>query len=146
MPNFRESPQNFPVPKYSRVLVCGGRDYENWQLVFDVLERIAPKFIVTGGQGKERKNRGADHHAESYAKTYIVPHAVVHADWDAFGRSAGPRRNSEMLILHPTTEWVVAFPGGRGTADMLKKARAAKIPSIVFDYKGDYEVEYPNAD
>jgi hypothetical protein len=48
------------------------------------------------------------------------------ADWKAHGRAAGPIRNQRMIDEH-RPELVVAAPGGRGTADMVRRARAAGI-------------------
>ena len=48
------------------------------------------------------------------------------ADWRGHGRAAGPMRNADMLAIG-VPDLVVAFPGGRGTANMVKQARAAGI-------------------
>jgi len=50
---------------------------------------------------------------------------AVAADWARFGRSAGCRRNQAMLGLG--VGLVVAFPGGPGTADMVRRARGAGV-------------------
>ena len=44
----------------------------------------------------------------------------------SYDANAGPRRNARMLA-EGKPDLVVAFPGGRGTADMVSKARAAKV-------------------
>lgn len=50
----------------------------------------------------------------------------IFADWKTHGRAAGPIRNQRMI-----DEWkptlVIAFAGGRGTADMIRRAKAAGI-------------------
>lgn len=51
------------------------------------------------------------------------------ADWKRFGRAAGVLRNTAMLADRP--ELVIAFPGGKGTADMVRKAKAAGLEVIV---------------
>jgi hypothetical protein len=48
------------------------------------------------------------------------------AQWDRYGEAAGPIRNAWMLEFGKP-DLVVAFPGGRGTADMISKARKAGI-------------------
>ena len=48
------------------------------------------------------------------------------ADWKTYGRAAGPLRNARM-IAEGKPDLVLAFPGGRGTADMTRKARAAGV-------------------
>jgi hypothetical protein len=44
------------------------------------------------------------------------------ADWKAHGKGAGPIRNQRMLDAKP--DIVIAFPGGSGTADMVRRARS----------------------
>ena len=48
------------------------------------------------------------------------------AQWDVYGRRAGPIRNQEM-IDEGKPDGVVAFPGGKGTADMVRRAEAAGL-------------------
>jgi hypothetical protein len=50
-----------------------------------------------------------------------VPVIEFPANWKVYGRAAGPIRNMKML-LEGKPDLVVAFPGGIGTADMVKKA------------------------
>jgi hypothetical protein len=49
-----------------------------------------------------------------------IPHEPHPADWESYPRAAGAIRNSQMLLTNP--QYCVAFPGGRGTADMMRKA------------------------
>ena len=98
------------------VIVTGGRNYHDAVRVTEVLLEVRPSFIAQGGA------TGADAFAKGFAKRMGVPHATFHALWDAHGKSAGPRRNLAMLgIMQP--DLVVAFPGGKGTAHMVKIAR-----------------------
>jgi len=48
------------------------------------------------------------------------------ADWSRHGKSAGPIRNRQMLI-EGRPDIVVAFPGGKGTANMIKQAVEAGV-------------------
>lgn len=112
-----------------RVLVCGGRGFSDTKLVDDTLTRVhlnsdAPiTLLIEGGAP------GADRLARQWAKGNGIHVATVEALWDFYGNSAGPRRNTAMLNeLSPHA--IVAFPGGRGTADMVKKALGAKVPLI----------------
>lgn len=101
------------------VLVCGGRDYAG-----DVscLEQILPIGVLIHGDA-----RGADRRAGEWAKARGIHVAAVPALWNQLGnKAAGPARNAAMLLLKPT--YVVAFPGGAGTANMIRQAEAAGLP------------------
>ena len=115
-----------------RVLVCGGRDYYNKILIKKTLDELHAKqpitCIIHGGD--ERRKRGADFLAKHWAKAIAsIPDEPYPADWGNEGRSAGPKRNAKML-LEGKPDLVVAFPGGAGTRDMTKRARAAGLTVI----------------
>ena len=108
-----------------RIIVTGGRDYSARQRLFDTLDAIADgapiELVAEGGAS------GADALARDWATSRRIPTVQYRAQWDTYGPSAGPRRNGEMLRdVRP--DLVVAFPGGRGTADMVKKAEHAGVP------------------
>lgn len=109
-----------------RVIVCGGRDYLDWDQGFAVLDRIhaaTPIEYVFHGNA-----RGADSIASAWArsrKAEGVRDCPVPAQWAKHGKAAGPKRNQAMIGHSP--DLVIAFPGGRGTADMVRRARAAGI-------------------
>jgi len=109
------------------VLVCGGRNYaktveQRWHM-WNTLDRMHAHYgeimLIVGGAP------GADSYANVWADASTVHCAVVKALWNKLGPGAGPRRNKAMLALRP--DLVLAFPGGPGTANMLKQARAAGI-------------------
>jgi hypothetical protein len=107
-----------------KVLVCGGRDYTDFDKLEDVLNliwRADGEFTIISGAAK-----GADTLAIQYAKKYNNPLKTYPANWDLHGKAAGIIRNQQMLD-HEHPDLVVAFPGGRGTADMMRRARAAGV-------------------
>lgn len=104
-----------------RILVCGGRDYANMQKVADTLEALSPSSIIHGCAA------GADDLADMWAGANYVPVLPFTADWGGFGKAAGPLRNKAMLEKGKP-DLVIAFPGGKGTANMVKQAREAGIP------------------
>jgi hypothetical protein len=109
-----------------RIVVCGGRDFTDSRRVFKFLdwmhERKAIAELVEGGA------KGADALAGRWAECRGIKRTTVPADWITYGKAAGPIRNEGMLELGPDA--VVAFPGGRGTADMVARARRAGIAVI----------------
>lgn len=114
------------------ILVTGGRDYSDRKTVFRVLDELARNNavdeIVHGGA------KGADALANEWGKARemcITTFPVTTADWMQHGRSAGPRRNGLMVAFMKRQIGrkgiVVAFPGGNGTADCVRQARAAGV-------------------
>jgi hypothetical protein len=107
------------------LLVCGGRDYEDGDFAFTVLDRIHTKrcitLIIEGGA------LGADRVARCWAISRSVPYVSCPADWNKYGKRAGFIRNGTMLADHKP-DGVCAFPGGRGTADMIRQAKLANVP------------------
>lgn len=103
-----------------RVIVCGGRDYKDWATLHRVLDAVWPNEIIEGGAA------GADEMARYWAKGHDVMWITVEAEWEIYGRAAGPRRNAAMLILQP--DLVIAFPGGRGTDNMIQQALRKGVP------------------
>lgn len=109
-----------------RVLVCGGRDYpdkdEVWKAL-DVMLRGArhDTLVVIQGGGS-----GADRWAREWCAARRVPYDNYPADWAKHGRAAGPIRNQRM-IDEGRPNLVLAFPGGRGTADMIQRAQASGV-------------------
>lgn len=111
-----------------RVIVCGGRDYTDVARLFetlDSLDREEPfSLIIEGGA------RGADAMARAWSKKRLLrPSRQYNAEWHRFGNHAGPIRNQRM-IDHGKPDLCVAFPGGNGTADMVRRAKAAGVRVI----------------
>ena len=105
-----------------KILVCGGRDYTDYDRLEDELNllwRVHGDFTIISGMA-----RGADSLAVRYAEQYDCPLEKFPAQWDVHGRAAGPIRNQQMLD-EGKPDLVVACPGGRGTAHMVKIARKA---------------------
>lgn len=112
-----------------KVLVCGGRDFEDYDMLKTVLsalqvEKGAFTLIIHGAA------RGADRMAGQYARRHGIAEQAVSADWDKHGKAAGPIRNKQMLELGKP-DLVVAFPGGKGTANMVEQSKAAGVE--IFD-------------
>ena len=116
------------LPEF-RVLVTGGRDYPDGHAVFSRLatcrqqaERNGLNLTVIHGDCPT----GADHWADLWCRREGIDPRRYPAPWKLHGRSAGPRRNQRMLDEeHP--HLVLAFPGNRGTADLVRRACGAGV-------------------
>jgi len=103
------------------VLVCGGRNYDNRDKVFHVLDSALeaatleekPFVLIHGGA------KGADALSGLWASTWKdrVEERVYKADWATHGRAAGPIRN-RLMFTESDPDVIIAFEGGAGTANM----------------------------
>lgn len=112
-----------------RVLVCGGRDFVDRRTVYSELDAIhaaTPISALMHGNA-----RGADQLADDWAAGKVQTLTFLPL-WEEQGRKAGPIRNQKMLD-EGKPDLVVAFAGGRGTADMLARAKKAGV-TIVYTY------------
>lgn len=114
----------------TRILVCGGRNYHNLETVFMFLDGLANNqipepisCIITG------MAQGADSIALTYAYKRNIHAEKFPAFWKRDGRKAGPIRNQQM-IDEGKPDYVVAFPGGIGTLDMITRAKIHNIKVI----------------
>lgn len=110
-----------------RVLVCGGRDYDDRDQLFGILDTAHtanPIICLIHGAA-----RGADTLAADWALERDVLANAYPANWDRHGNAAGPIRNRRMLE-EGKPHMVIAFPGGKGTANMIIQAEAADIPVV----------------
>lgn len=103
-----------------RVIVCDGRDFTDHDLVDLVLRRLPRDAMLIHGCA-----RGADQLANAVWTGWDGSVERYPADWERFGKKAGVLRNQEML--DSGADLVIAFPGGKGTADMVRRAKAAKV-------------------
>lgn len=108
-----------------KLLVCGGRNYNDKLAVYGALDRAhAKREITLLIHGACRT--GADALAEAWAKGREIPYLGHPAPWKLYDKAAGPLRNRLMLELY-APDGVVAFPGGAGTADMIQRAEMAGL-------------------
>lgn len=105
-------------------LICGGRDFADAELFDTMMGQIVqmrgvPSRVVHGAA------KGADMLANEWAWRLAIDTVGVAASWSLHGKAAGPIRNQRMLDEY-RPHLVIAFPGGAGTADMVRRAFVAK--------------------
>ena len=112
-----------------RVLVTGGREYNIVSAVRVALATLSPVEIIHGAA------KGADTLAGSYGKSLDIPVTEFPADWNQYGKAAGPIRNEHML-LSSKPDVVLAFNGNSGTNHMKTTAHKAGYPVLLSDDTG----------
>jgi hypothetical protein len=111
-----------------RILVCGSRHFNNYELLEEKLNEIEITTIIEG------EAKGADRLGRRYGEERGIEVLRFPALWDKHGKAAGPIRNKQMLD-EGRPELVVAFrgPNSRGTQNMINQATKAGIPVTVID-------------
>lgn len=111
------------------ILICGTRNREPRELLEKIISKFQPGDIVIAGAAK-----GVDRCAAAVARSKGFQVREFPADWDRFGKVAGPLRNQEMLDQRPDV--VIAVHDdpslGKGTKDMVFRASRAGVPVVIF--------------
>lgn len=106
-----------------KVIVCGGRHYSQRTRLNKFLDDFhieTPITILIHGDAN-----GADKLAGLWGFRNGITVDPTPADWGKYGWAGGPIRNAEMIDKNPDV--VIAFPGGRGTGNMVYQAQRKYI-------------------
>lgn len=98
-----------------RLLVTGGRSYRDRSRAHAKLDELKPDLVLVGS------TTGADELAIQWAIKNRVNYHYFQAEWGKYGKKAAPIRN-ERMIVEGKPDLVLAFPGGLGTADCVRRA------------------------
>jgi hypothetical protein len=114
-----------------RLIVSGGREFADVPLIWRELDKLLasePIEVLMEGASDDVAGpyRGADFWAHEWALAREIPALRVRAKWKEHGKAAGPIRNGEMIKLYQAN-FLLAFPGGAGTADMIRQAERAGL-------------------
>ncbi len=116
-----------------KVLVCGDRNWTDGQAIERELLKLCRQTLVS--RVIHGAARGADTLAGRAAKNLYIPQIPFPAQWDKYGRAAGPIRNQQMLD-DGRPDLVLAFheniKASKGTKDMVRRAKKAGIEVRVF--------------
>ncbi|CEJ14075.1 hypothetical protein BN1110_04402 [bacterium YEK0313] len=110
-----------------RLLICGGRHYDDADAIRQALDRQHRErpvsVLVHGGLA------GIGSTAEAWAREHNVHVIRYPPNWTLLGSRAEAHRNAFMLT-DSRPDFVIAFPGGRDTLELLRMARAAGLPVL----------------
>lgn len=120
-----------------RVIITGGRDYDNVDHIYNVLQKIhdaTPITCIVHGACKT----GVDNIADDWAKQHGIKREPHPADWPNHGLAAGPIRNEQMAIAG--ADLCIAFPGNRGTTNMINNAKRYQIRVLRVEPNQDIKI------
>ena len=128
------------------LIVTGGRDYNDRVRVDSAIMEAYDAHVRPGDRALNIWHggaTGADALAGAFADANRCSNVPFPADWKGDGRAAGPKRNERMVALAAShkrnghTVVVLAFPGGRGTADCVRRAKAHGLPVVTITPMGE---------
>jgi hypothetical protein len=123
-----------------KLIIAGGRYYDDYdylvKAVDDYLGKRDDVEIVSGGQvtrDETGKLYGADYLGECYAKQKGFKIKKFPAEWNKYGKQAGPMRNLQMADY---ADALIAFWDGKskGTKNMIDFARAKSLEVKIEHY------------
>ena len=124
----------------ARIIICGGRHFKD----YNALESLVDSVLVEKGLSNNEVEivsghcEGADMLGELYAEKHGIICKVFPAEWENYGRAAGPIRNSQMIeyASESAIPIVVAFvsPRTKGTTDTVNKAIKRGFSIFRYDY------------
>lgn len=113
-----------------KALICGDRDWDNYELIYQVIFTLAENGVDTIIEGEAK---GADKISRWCAEELELWVEPFPANWKRYSLGAGPIRNQQMLDEKP--DLVVGFHNdiyeSKGTLDMLNRSTNAGVPTIL---------------
>ncbi|MBQ8908383.1 MAG: DUF2493 domain-containing protein [Clostridia bacterium] len=119
--------------KAYRIVVAGCRDFNNYEKLEIELDAHLKtiencQIIIISGCAS-----GADTLGERYAAEHNLSVERYPADWERYGRAAGPKRNMQMAMV--ADEVIVFWDGkSRGTKNMIDSSKKTNTPYKVIPF------------
>lgn len=108
-----------------RILFCGDRNWTDIDKIKSIITTLPKDSIIIHGNAN-----GADKLAANIAMQYGLKIESYPAQWNNYGRAAGPIRNQKML--ESGLDYAYAFHSNieksKGTKDMVNRLTKNKIP------------------
>lgn len=118
--------------------MCGSRTFDKPNVIYTMLDGLFMQYgldlVVIEGAAP-----GADSIAGTWADNCLDPnnHLRFPADWERYGKAAGPIRNKQMLVEgQPDEVWAFVdkpLETSRGTLNMTQQAEHADVTFVVIE-------------
>jgi len=115
-----------------RVVIAGSRNFNDYEMFANIVgEFLKPiceeyEMIIVSGHCS-----GTDLMGERYAKENGFDVEIYPAEWKKYGRSAGPKRNKQMVDV---ADFAIAFlsVNSKGTHSMIQYAKQKGISVKIY--------------
>lgn len=117
-----------------RIIIAGTRTVEeNSEILFDKIANKLSKLNYSDIEIVSGTCKGADTLGENFARLNNIDIKQFPADWDKYGKSAGPIRNREMA-KYSTHLIAIWDEKSRGTRDMINIANKYNLQVRLIRY------------
>lgn len=116
-----------------KLIIAGSRTFTNYKKLCQECDHLLQDQtdieIVSGAYF-----RGADKLGEQYAKERRYKLTPFPANWNQYGKAAGPKRNQQMANYADT---LIAFWDGKskGTKNMIQLAKICGLTVLIIQYQ-----------
>jgi len=116
------------------IIIAGSRVYDNYRTLKRVCDEVIEKTDI--GEDPITIICGCAHGADALGDRYGYDNRYeikyFKADWEKYGKGAGPMRNRQMAEVG---DMLIAFPIGKskGTLNMVKEAMKRKLKVYVYE-------------
>lgn len=123
------------------LIIAGSRTYNNYPEFKYLMDFLTKKYIPGNITIIEGGAKGADFLAQKYAMERQIWLSVVPANWDAYGKQAGYRRNVQMheqlSKIPDSVHGCVCFWDGesKGTQHNFELSKQYKERLVIYKYK-----------
>ena len=114
-----------------KILISGSRVYANRHKIHNVLSVLPFDTVIIHGDC-----RGADKLSGSVATELGMTVDSYPADWNQYGRAAGPIRNQKMLDNNDIEKAIIFHENlqeSKGTKDMVSRLKKKGIPIDIYN-------------
>jgi hypothetical protein len=117
-----------------KIGIVGSRTFNDYELLKEVMidylnrdNELNCELVVSGGA------RGADYLGERWANENDIPTLIFKPEWDKYGKSAGFRRNQDIV---KNSDFVVVFWDGvsKGGDSSIKLAMKYDVPIRIIPF------------
>lgn len=107
-------------------IIAGSRNITNYKVLKETVQEVSWDItkIISGGA------KGVDQLGIQHAFKNKIPFKVINADWNKYGRSAGPKRNIKMA--NEADALIALWDGkSKGTKHMIDVARENGLKTFI---------------
>lgn len=126
-----------------KLIIAGSRDLSPTVTDLEYLFNI----IIGGVDNKRFKEivsgcaKGVDTSGELLAKKYQIPIKKFKADWDKYGKAAGPIRN-KMMADYADMAIILINDLSKGSLNMIQHMNSLNKPHIIYFFQNSKYVNY----